>query len=407
VSRSSAAPFGAHPRASWGTEVERRGASMPRVKATRDVLFDRDASGFSQNFPRSAHRPVRRGGSSVMKLRTVQSPAAKQSPAAVSILWRVFTVNTLVFGSAVAILVVSPATVHFPVRFTELAVLIVGLAMTLAVDLVLLALVMSPVRKLASLMADIDPMRPGQRATVVGWASREALTLAGAFNTMLDRIETERRESARRALAAQEAERLRIARELHDEVGQTLTAVALMAEREIGEQSLPRPATHEIVQTIHHSLEDVRRIARELRPEALDDLGLVDALISLCLRMEHQGKIKVLRELEGSLPPLLHQEVELTIYRIAQEALTNAFRHAEASQVRVTLRYERDIVVLSVTDDGRGLLGPASAQSSGLAGMRERAILIGAELEIDSLPGAGVEVCLTVAAEPSRLTGSR
>jgi two-component system, NarL family, sensor histidine kinase UhpB len=322
---------------------------------------------------------------------------ARARPAPVSILWRAFTVNVLVFGSAVFILIVSPATIHYHIRFTELVVLIVGLVVTLAVDLMLLALVMSPLRKLATLMGAIDPMRPGQRAVVVGWASSEAIAVADAFNTMLDRIETERRESGRRALAAQESERLRIAHELHDEVGQTLTAVALLAEREAGASSTQAPALREIAQTIHHSLEDVRRIARELRPEALDDLGLINALISLCLRMERQGAVPVLRELEGALPSL-SAEVELVIYRVAQEALTNAFRHAQASQVRVALGGEDESVVLTVVDDGRGLPAPMPVQTTGLAGMRERAVLIGAELEIGTPPGGGVEVRLRITA---------
>jgi two-component system sensor histidine kinase UhpB len=227
--------------------------------------------------------------------------------------------------------------------------------------------------------------------------STEMITLSGAFNTMLDRIEAERRESGHRALAAQESERLRIARELHDEVGQTLTAVALRAERAAGELPAQAQVLEGIVDTVHRSLDDVRRIARELRPEALDDLGLIDALISLCLRMERQGAVRVLRELEGGLPAL-SAETELVIYRVAQEALTNAFRHAQAAQVRVALRRAPDSIVLSVTDDGRGLPSPMPAQASGLAGMRERAILVGAELEIASPPGAGVEVRLTVAA---------
>ncbi|HZL48211.1 MAG TPA: sensor histidine kinase [Solirubrobacteraceae bacterium] len=335
---------------------------------------------------------------------TERERIARPAPARASILWRVFTINALVFGTAVFILIVSPATIHSHIRFTELLVLIVGLVVTLIVDLVLLTLVMSPLRKLAALMGDIDPMRPGQRAHVVGWASSEASALAEALNTMLDRIETERRESARRALAAQESERLRIARELHDEVGQTLTAVALQAERESeqppadGESSPQARALREIAQTIHHSLDDVRRIARELRPEALDDLGLVDALISLCLRMERQGAIQVLRELDGSLPAL-SSEVELVIYRVAQEAVTNAFRHSGASQVRVALRRGPEgVVVLSIIDDGHGLPAPMPASTNGLAGMRERAILIQAELEIDSPIEQGVEVRLTVAA---------
>ncbi len=322
----------------------------------------------------------------------------RMRPVPVSILSRIFTVNAIVFGLAVFILIVSPATVSNPIKLSELVVLVVGLLMTLTVNLLLLAVVLSPLRRLATLMGDIDPMRPGRRALVSDWMSTEVIALSRAFNTMLDRVEAERRESARRALAAQEAERLRVARELHDEVGQTLTAVALLAEREAGASSSQAPAMREIAQTVHHSLEDVRRIARELRPEALDDLGLTDALISLCLRIERQGAMKVVRELEGALPPLT-SEVELVVYRVAQEALTNAFRHAQASQVRVALRRNPDGVVLSVADDGRGLPVPMPAQATGLAGMRERAVLIGAQLQIDSPPGGGVEVRLTVAAD--------
>jgi two-component system sensor histidine kinase UhpB len=322
---------------------------------------------------------------------------ARLRPAPVSILSRVFTVNAVVFGLAVFLLIVSPVTVSYPAKLTQVAVVGVGLLMTFAVDLLLLAAVLSPLHKLARLMADIDPMRPGQRAQVSDWDSTEVIALARALNSMLDRVETERRESARRALAAQEAERLRIARELHDEVGQTLTAVALLAEHEARASSVPAPALLEIAQTVHHSLDDVRRIARELRPEALDDLGLVDALISLCLRMERQGAMQVVRELEGSLPPL-SAEVELVIYRVAQEALTNAFRHARASRVSVGLKHEAGSVVLSVRDDGRGLSATMPAQATGLAGMRERAILIAAKLEVDSAAEGGVEVRLTVAA---------
>jgi two-component system, NarL family, sensor histidine kinase UhpB len=319
----------------------------------------------------------------------------RRRSASVSVLWRVFTVNAVVFATAVIVLILSPATIHTHIRRTELAVLILGLSVTLVVDLVLLALVLSPLRKLATVMGSIDPMRPGQRAPIAGWASSEVISLAGAFNTMLDRTETERRDSARRALAAQEAERSRIARELHDEVGQTLTAVALQAERASGDASYRTQALTEITQVVHSSLDDLRRIARELRPEALDDLGLIDALISLCLRIERQGTIKVLREISGGLPSL-SSEVELVIYRVAQEALTNTLRHSRASQVRVALtREDRGAVVLSVRDDGDGLPEPLG-RTGGLTGMRERALLIQATLEIVSWPGAGVEVRLNV-----------
>jgi two-component system sensor histidine kinase UhpB len=336
----------------------------------------------------------------IPSLGTIEISLFGRRPTPVSTLWRVFTVNALVFGLAVFILIVSPATISNPIRFTELVVLVVGLIVTLAINLVLLALVLAPLRKLAVLMGDIDPMRPGQRALESSWASSETIAVARALNTMLDRLETERRESARRALAAQEGERLRVARELHDELGQTLTAVALQVERIAGDFPAPAPLLHEVVATVHRGLEDVRRIVRELRPEALDDLGLVDALISLCLRMEQQGSMIVLRELEGGLPPL-SSEVELVIYRVAQEALTNALRHSQASQVRVALgrgpARQEDSVVLRVADDGRGLPEASVSQTGGLAGMRERAILIGADLAIESTAAHGVEVRLTVA----------
>jgi len=324
----------------------------------------------------------------------MQSLRLRVRPVPVSILWRVFTVNVVVFGLAVFILIASPATISDPTKFTEVAVVVLGLLVTLLVDLAVLAFVMSPLRKLARLMADIDPMRPGQRAEVGEWASAEAGVLAGAFNTMLDRIETERRESARRALAAQEAERLRIARELHDEIGQTLTAVALQAERAAQHPSSQPAALEEIGSIVQGSLQDLRRIARELRPEALDDLGLTDALISLCLRIERQGSIRIVRELEGSLPPL-STEAELVVYRVAQEALTNALRHSGARQVRLALSRRDGQLLLSISDDGSGL-PQALGQANGLAGMRERAILIHADLRILSQPGGGVTIILAV-----------
>lgn len=312
----------------------------------------------------------------------------------VSILWRVFTVNAVVFGAAALILIVSPATVHNPVRATELDILLAGLAVTLMLDLALLTFVLSPVRKLARLMTNIDPLRPGRRAEVGPWASSEAASLARALNNMLDRLESERRESARRALAAQEAERARVARDLHDEVGQALTAIALRAERASGDRELHTRALEEIVDVAHMSLADIRRIARELRPEALDDLGLTGALIALCLRVEQQSAMRVARKLGGGLPEI-GAEVELVVYRVAQEALTNALRHSEATEVKVALAAVPVGVKLTVSDDGRGMDGEQLSEGAGLAGMRERALLIDAELEIDSSPGNGFTVTLT------------
>jgi two-component system sensor histidine kinase UhpB len=209
---------------------------------------------------------------------------------------------------------------------------------------------------------------------------------------MLERLERERLGARRQALAAQEEERARIARELHDEIGQTLTAIALEAER-------PRDGTlngsgARIGQWAERALDDLRRIARELRPEALDDLGLVNALIALCTRVAEQSGLDIERQLEGHAPSHA-PELDLVIYRVAQESLTNVVRHADASRVIVAFGSEGDRLRLRISDDGRGI-GDAAGSTNGIAGMRERAALVGGRLEITRGELGGTAVCLDV-----------
>jgi two-component system sensor histidine kinase UhpB len=314
-------------------------------------------------------------------------------------LWRVFAANAAVFTLAFALLALAPVTIHASIRLDELVLLLVGLLVMLLVDLLLLRQALTPLARLANVMGSVDLVRPGQRAAGFERSSSEVLALAQAFNEMLERLETERRESSGRVLAAQEAERLRIARELHDEVGQTLTAVALRAEHASARAAEDRAQLAELASIVQDSLEDVRRISRELRPEALDDLGLVNALIALCARAGEQSGIRVRRRLETPAAEL-PREVELAIYRVAQEALTNAMRHANASEVAVSLAQENGDVVLRVKDDGHGLPEQVT-EGGGLAGMRERAMLIGGELTLASSPG-GVEVTLRLASDAAR-----
>jgi len=315
----------------------------------------------------------------------------------VSLLWRVFGANVVVFLVAFALLAWAPIKIDRVATPGELLILTIGLAVMLAADLVLVRRALGPLRRLTRVMSAVDPAQPGRRAEATGGSGREVVALTDALNAMLDRLEDERRESSRRALAAQEGERARIARELHDEVGQTLTAIALRAERAVGEPSPPSQALSEIAETVLRSLEDVQRIGRELRPEALDDLGLVSALSALCSRVGGQGGLRVRRDLDWQLP-MLSAEVELVIYRVAQEALTNALRHARCTEVIVSLRRDAGHVVLTVRDNGRGLAEPRSG--SGLGGMRERALLIGAELDVRSDRGEGMEIALTVPVAP-------
>jgi two-component system, NarL family, sensor histidine kinase UhpB len=231
--------------------------------------------------------------------------------------------------------------------------------------------------------------------------SVEGRALAHAFNAMLDRLEQARREATRTALAAQEAERLRVARQLHDEIGQTLTAVTIQAESAAHGDSELAQALRNVADGVRESLGEVRRIARELRPEALDDLGLVNALIALSTRIGAQGAPRVRRDLQVQLPPL-SPNVELVIYRIAQESLTNALRHSSAREVTVSPRSDAEHVTLAVTDDGKGLPAQFRQDGAGIAGMRERALLVGGMLSLTSVPGQGTEVRLTIPIDQER-----
>ena len=310
-------------------------------------------------------------------------------------LWKVFAANAVIFVVAAAALAWTPVTVHRVATPSELVVLGIGLVLMLVLDLLLLRRAFKPLQTLAATMQTAESaLARDHGGGSFDAASAEVRTLAEALGGMLDRLERERRDSALRELAAQERERLRIARELHDEVGQMLTAIALRAERAADEAASPaRGALLEISRTALGSLDDVRRIARELRPEVLDDLGLVNAVIALCGRIDRQPGIRVRRELDWSLPKLA-PEVELVIYRVAQEALTNVLRHAEATEVVVELRNASGTVVLEVADNGRGL--PADGEERGLRGMRERASVIDAELEVRAGAGGGTQVVLTV-----------
>jgi two-component system sensor histidine kinase UhpB len=308
-------------------------------------------------------------------------------------LWRVFAANAAVFALAFALLALTPFEIHARIRLIELVILLVGLVVMLLVDLLLLRHALTPLARLAKVMGAVNLLRPGQRAVGFERSSTEVLALARAFNEMLERLEQERRESSARVLAAQEDERLRIARELHDEIGQTLTAVALRAEHRASQIGHDHPEFAELAEIVQHSLADVRRISLELRPGALEQLGLVNALISLCARVGEQSGIRVNRQLEASVPKL-SAERELAVYRIAQEALTNVMRHSHATEVTVTLRVSNGELVLNVADNGRGLPDDL-VQGGGLSGMRERALLIGAELRIEqAAPGVSVTLRL-------------
>jgi two-component system sensor histidine kinase UhpB len=310
-----------------------------------------------------------------------------------SLFWRVFAANAAVLALAFAGLVFAPVTVSVPVGTGELLVLAAGLVALLVTNLVLLRPAFAPLGDLAETMRRHDPLSPGARAEVSG--DPDVAALAQTFNDMLDRLESERRESSRQALLAQEGERRRIARELHDEVGGTLTGLMLLIEGLAG--TIPeelRGQLEELRETARQGTEEVRRIASRLRPDTLDELGLQSALTALAGSFERQSRLPVLRHLEQVARAT--PEEELVIYRVAQEAMTNVARHAGASWVRLELRVLPNAIQLTVADDGRGLRAGDSTSSQGIRGMRERAMLVGATLQIDSQPDRGTAITLTI-----------
>lgn len=315
----------------------------------------------------------------------------------VPLLYRVAGVNALLLAVAVAatILVLEPGRESSFRVESEGAAVIVALLLAVAINVYLVRRLVGPVESLTALARRVDLADHTERMPVSNPAS-EAGELASTFNEMLARLEAERRDSTGRVLAGQEAERLRIAQELHDQVGQELTAVLLgLARIEARVPGELRADVAEIQSAVRGSLEDVRRIAIELRPEALDDLGLESALAVLCERFAERSGLAVRQQVADDLPDLSADE-ELVLYRVAQEALTNVARHSRATEADLALAREHGALTLTVTDDGDGL--PAGhTPGAGIRGMRERAALIGATLAIDGNPaGHGCRVRLEV-----------
>jgi len=198
-------------------------------------------------------------------------------------------------------------------------------------------------------------------------------------------------DALRRVVSAQEAERRRLARELHDETGQALTSILLglrAVEEAEGEPQLGE-AIKEVRDLVRSTLRDVRRLAVELRPTALDDFGLVPALERLTDSFAEQTGISV--DFQASLTAgRLPTEIETALYRIVQESLTNIVKHARAGSVSVVLTRKEDAVSVVVEDDGIGFEpGRPRDGGLGLLGMQERVALLGGRLAIESRPGAG------------------
>jgi len=228
---------------------------------------------------------------------------------------------------------------------------------------------------------------------------RLAETFANRAAVAIDLSQRVERDALRRTVAGQESERRRLARELHDETGQALTSILLGLRHldDVAASDEAREATAAIRELVASTLQDVRRLAVELRPSALDDFGLVAALERLAVNVSERSPdlaVDIEAQLGGMRPP---PEAETALYRIVQEALTNVVKHAEARRVSITLVRKGESAVVVVEDDGRGFEPEAVRDGAlGFVGMRERVELVGGRLAVESSPGAGTTLVAEV-----------
>lgn len=281
---------------------------------------------------------------------------------------------------------------------TQFALLALTIVLVLLVNMLMVQRRFSPLERLIERIEAVDPQEPSTfDAPEAGAGSDEVDRLASAFRGLLGRIEAERQRSGRLALRAQEEERKRLARDLHDEVNQALTAILLRLQA-VSQDASPEVADElaEVRRLVNQAMDELLRLARQLRPTALDDHGLYSALEGQVRRFSTQTGIDADLRTDG-LPAELDDDRQIAVFRIAQEALANVARHASASTVEVDLTPLGDRgVALTVRDDGRGFTPDRSTGGLGVNGMIERARLVGGELHIASQPGAGTAVSLRV-----------
>ena len=259
----------------------------------------------------------------------------------------------------------------------------------------------------------LDRLRDGPTFTAEDERLLEAFASSAA--TAVATAQSVASERHRQRLAAAEGERTRWARELHDETLQSLNALrlGLAATARVEQSPVVKQVCSQAVEQLAETIDDLRALITDLRPAALDELGVKAAIETLAERNAREGlEIDVSVELayeQGQRSARLLGELETALYRIAQEALTNATRHGGAKRIVVEIQEDPTNIHLSVRDDGRGFDPEAKSEGFGLLGMRERAQLLDGELQVNSMPGAGTHVRVRFPARrrPEDSTGTR
>ncbi|MBR9990744.1 MAG: HAMP domain-containing protein [Gemmatimonadetes bacterium] len=311
-------------------------------------------------------------------------------------------VANAVLVALVTVASVATASVAAARENTSIAMLLgAAVIISIIVNALILRLALIPLKRLEETAARVQEGDLSARVPESDLADRDIERLATMFNMMLDSAEAYRsrlRDVAVRALTAQEEERRRIAQELHDGIAQTLAAlrvrlrVARAAEGETRQDALESISTD-----IGAATEEIRRIAQGLRPPALDMLGLSPAIESYARSVAEANGLRIDTDIvatDGMLSP----DAELALYRIVQEALSNVARHSGARSARVDLDVANGTVQTVISDTGRGFAVAAEMARGGLGlfGMQERGAYLGGTVEIESTPGGGTRVRVTI-----------
>jgi two-component system sensor histidine kinase UhpB len=286
---------------------------------------------------------------------------------------------------------------------------VIGLGLSFVVNYAVLRLALDPLDRL---QAGVDQVSRGDLTARVDASpldDERFARLGGMFNEMVKTIARANRELHRlpqRILTAQEEERKRVARDLHDQSAQSLTLmlVRLRLLERAADATQAREQVRELRELTARALEEIRRIALELRPKILEDLGLGDALAWRVDELNASGAVRATLSVSG-LDRRLPEAIELVLYRVAQEAITNVTRHARARTARIVLERSNAVVSLVIEDDGRGFDLDAAISDEpglGLSGMRERMTLVGGRLDICSTPGRGTRLVATAPAPETR-----
>ncbi len=261
----------------------------------------------------------------------------------------------------------------------------------------------APLENLIHALEDVDLESPTLDTHAEKGEPADVELLRTAVVGMLERLDLERRRRAGAVLAAQEAERARLARDLHDEVNQSLTGIMLRLSAIAMDTDDPaaRERLREVRDLTEEAMAELLRLSHDLRPTALDDLGLSAALEAQLQRLKADTTLRVRSEIASELPEL-DADQQTVLFRVAQEALSNVVQHARARSVTLSLAPRGEGVLLRVADDGCGIgnrrdptLSPGERDRAGLTGMRERALLVGGNLDLrSSSRGTTVELSL-------------